>query len=269
MLSSFCFLPRALQGAAAASCGLAQRHVSSSLRLRPLLLPRASSAFVGASAGARAQRAFSSAGVKKTLGLSSSQPLSIFAQHRHVAGGAYYWAKAREKQYNDEEVEKWRESFLNLKPYDDKALRTWRQVFDSLDRDMDGYISRADLQKTPEFTLAKAHKLKRYDTDGNNLIDFGEFIEALYNVDKQMFLESFEGFDQVDIQLEFDKYAVDETSPTKKHIPESRVAEMMLDHKFTCVTALDAKRLFQEMDVNHDGVIDLADFKEVVMYRVH
>ncbi|KFG40704.1 protein kinase [Toxoplasma gondii FOU] len=101
-----------------------------------------------------------------------------------------------------------------------------------------------------------------YDADKNNLIDFGEFVEALYNVDKEMFLESFEGFDQVDIQLEFDKYAIDDMSPTKKHIPESRVKEMMLDRKFTCVTSLDAKRLFQEMDVNKDGVVDLADFKE-------
>ncbi|RQX71234.1 protein kinase [Toxoplasma gondii CAST] len=106
-----------------------------------------------------------------------------------------------------------------------------------------------------------------YDADKNNLIDFGEFVEALYNVDKEMFLESFEGFDQVDIQLEFDKYAIDDMSPTKKHIPESRVKEMMLDRKFTCVTSLDAKRLFQEMDVNKDGVVDLADFKECVQRR--
>lgn len=39
------------------------------------------------------------------------------------------------------------------------------------------------------------------------MIDFGEFVEAMYNVDKEMFLESFEGFDPVDVQLEFDKYA--------------------------------------------------------------
>lgn len=199
--------------------------------------------------------------------IAPSQAPALVAK-RGVAGGAYYWARDREVRYDDEAVHEWREKFNNLKPYDDKELRAWRRVFDSMDRDMDGYISRADLQKTPDFTLAKAQKLKYYDTDKNNLIDFGEFVEALYNVDKEMFLESFEGFDQVDIQLEFDKYAiVDDMSPTKKQIPESRVKEMMLDHKFTCVTALDAKRLFQEMDVNKDGVVDLADFKECVQRR--
>ncbi|EPR62753.1 protein kinase [Toxoplasma gondii TgCatPRC2] len=192
---------------------------------------------------------------------------SCLVATRSAAGGAYYWARDRAVNYEDEAVQEWREKFNNLKPYNDKELRAWRRVFDSMDRDRDGFISRADLQKTPEFTLAKAQKLKYYDADKNNLIDFGEFVEALYNVDKEMFLESFEGFDQVDIQLEFDKYAIDDMSPTKKHIPESRVKEMMLDRKFTCVTSLDAKRLFQEMDVNKDGVVDLADFKECVQRR--
>lgn len=56
---------------------------------------------------------------------------------------------------------------------------------------------------------------------------------------------------------------VDEASPTKKQIPQNRVKQMMLDYRFTCVTENDAQRLFDEMDVNKDGVIDLADFKQV------
>lgn len=40
------------------------------------------------------------------------------------------------------------------------ALQTWRRVFDSFDSDRDGFITQADLQKTPEFTVAKAQKLK-------------------------------------------------------------------------------------------------------------
>ncbi|PHJ20344.1 protein kinase [Cystoisospora suis] len=205
---------------------------------------------------------------------------SLFQQSRRGFAAGSYWALNKERLYDDSMLDEWRERFPNLRKYNNDALQTWRRVFDSFDSDRDGFITQADLQKTPEFTVAKAQKLKgekenlnrelytEYDADQNNMIDFGEFVEAMYNVDKEMFLESFEGFDPVDVQLEFDKYAVvDEASPTKKQIPQNRVKQMMIDYRFTCVTEIDAQRLFDEMDVNRDGVIDLGDFKQCVQRR--
>lgn len=99
------------------------------------------------------------------------------------------------------------------------AVFEWRRVFDLFDRDSDGWISNADLQKRPEFSFDKALKIKResarlsargkrrprgrqrsrgaeggvvfcvsgFDRDRNNLIDFGEFVEGLYEASLRSF----------------------------------------------------------------------------------
>ncbi|OEH79479.1 hypothetical protein cyc_02624 [Cyclospora cayetanensis] len=119
----------------------------------------------------------------------------------------------RDLAYDTEQIASWRATFPSLKEFTDEDLLEWRRVFDSFDLDSDGWISRADLQKRPEFSLDKVQKIERYDKDKNNLIDFGEFVEALgghafcAQLDKEILKEGFEGFSGVDVQLEFEKFA--------------------------------------------------------------
>lgn len=101
-------------------------------------------------------------------------------------------------------------------------IQKWRNAFDTYDHDSDGYISPADFQKNPNLPLQKVQLLKgmaratsvnlngtiEFDRDNNNLIDFGEFVEAISMLDVLDIRRSFEGFDVVDIQLEFEKFAI-------------------------------------------------------------
>ncbi|KAF8817906.1 MAM domain-containing protein [Cardiosporidium cionae] len=204
-----------------------------------------------------------------------------------------YWAKTVDHLYDSAIVDEWKSNFANLQQYDHEVwvwmnviiismkyvkcfaffadLLEWRRAFDVIDRDDDGFISQADLQKTPTFSLDKSRLLKinvhsryisiEYDRDQNNLIDFGEFVEAMFNVDIKTLKDNFEGFDSVDIQLEFEKHA--ETNPVTslKTLSLEHLKEMMKEFQFTCVTKTDAKRLFDCMDTNKDGNIDFEDFK--------
>ncbi|KAF8820578.1 protein kinase [Cardiosporidium cionae] len=172
-----------------------------------------------------------------------------------------YWAKPVDHLYDSAIVDEWKLYFANLQQYDHEDLLEWRRAFDVFDRDDDGFISQADLQKTPNFSLDKSRQLKKYDRDQNNLIDFGEFVEAMFNVDIKTLKDNFEGFDSVDIQLEFEKHA--ETNPVTslKTLSFEHLKEMMEEYQFTCVTKTDAKRLFDCMDSNKDGNIDFEDFK--------
>ncbi|CDJ59723.1 hypothetical protein, conserved [Eimeria maxima] len=93
----------------------------------------------------------------------------------------FYWAKTEKAAaYDSQQIATWRENFPSLKEFSDEDLLEWRRVFDSFDTDGDGRLSRADLQKRAEFSLDKVQKIEQYDKDKNNLIDFGEFVEALY-----------------------------------------------------------------------------------------
>lgn len=46
------------------------------------------------------------------------------------------------------------------------------------------------------------------DRDNNNLIDFGEFVSVISSLDIIDIRRTYEDFDSVDIQLEFDKFAI-------------------------------------------------------------
>ncbi|CEM03617.1 unnamed protein product [Vitrella brassicaformis CCMP3155] len=173
-----------------------------------------------------------------------------------------YWANQKLTRYDNTETKAWKEQFANLGKYTDDELTAWRNAFDQFDPDHDGYISQADLQKFPTFTVEKAHLIKDYDRDRNNLIDFGEFVDAMFAVDVQSLKLDFSGFDSVDIQLEFDKYAVqDLDSGGRKHISLDGVKSLMNEKEFTVVTDSDAHQLMANMDVSKDGVIDIDDFK--------
>ncbi|XP_026191510.1 probable calcium-binding protein CML17 [Cyclospora cayetanensis] len=186
----------------------------------------------------------------------------VSAQVPAAAARRLYWAKTeRDLAYDTEQIASWRATFPSLKEFTDEDLLEWRRVFDSFDLDSDGWISRADLQKRPEFSLDKVQKIERYDKDKNNLIDFGEFVEALYELDKEILKEGFEGFSGVDVQLEFEKFATTDASG-QKSLSLGGIGKWLRASKFTCITKRDCIKLFNEIDGNRDGVVDLKDFQE-------
>ncbi|KAL8269600.1 hypothetical protein Esti_006479 [Eimeria stiedai] len=256
--------------------------VSSQLQLQQCLQPAAAAArHSAAAAGCRVSSVPVAAAGSSSSSLSRSRSNCCWCSCwvRHSSGGRAlalmqqqqrrcYWAKSeRELAYDSEQIESWREAFPTLKDFSDDgpaaAAAAGSCVFDL---DSDGMISRADLQKRPEFSLDKVQKIERYDKDKNNLIDFGEFVEGLYELDKEILKEGFEGFNGVDVQLEFEKFASSDASG-RKSLSLSGIAKLLKANKFTCITEKDCEKLFKEIDANADGVIDLSDFQQWVAAR--
>ncbi|SBT74977.1 conserved Plasmodium protein, unknown function [Plasmodium malariae] len=155
-----------------------------------------------------------------------------------------YWAEYTKKKIHDSKINEWREQFAILDEYNDKDLMIWRDSFNKMDKDKDNFISHADLQKS-DWSLEKYTLFQNYDMDKNNLIDFGEYIQAV-----------------IDIDTQWDKtsYSFTEKENNKKVIPLTKLMQMLKDKEFTCVTETDSLKLFNAMDLNNDGSIDFEDF---------
>lgn len=121
-------------------------------------------------------------------------------------------------------------------------------------------------KKRAEFSLDKVQKIEQYDKDKNNLIDFGEFVEALYELDKEILKEGFEGFSGVDVQLEFEKFATTDAQG-KKTLSIEGIIKLLKTNRFTCITKQDGKKMLKEIDLNRDGIVDLKDFQQWVAAR--
>eukprot|EP00745_Piridium_sociabile_P012495 TRINITY_DN191692_c0_g1_i1.p1 TRINITY_DN191692_c0_g1~~TRINITY_DN191692_c0_g1_i1.p1 ORF type:complete len:265 (+),score=25.98 TRINITY_DN191692_c0_g1_i1:99-797(+) len=176
-----------------------------------------------------------------------------------------YWANNQHKRDGRSEedlCEMWRAEFQGLRRYKDDELLKWREVFDKFDPDNDGFISQADLQKFRFFTVEKAQLIKDYDRDRNNLIDFGEFVDAMRNVDTYGLRKSFEGFEAVDLQLQFAEYAVPDVDGAhhgKQHLNLESVKKMMTSAGFTVVTDTDAQFIFESVRGSSAGIF-LSEF---------
>ncbi|KAI4840087.1 EF-hand calcium-binding domain-containing protein [Plasmodium brasilianum] len=181
-----------------------------------------------------------------------------------------YWAEYTKKKIHDSKINEWREQFAILDEYNDKDLMIWRDSFNKMDKDKDNFISHADLQKS-DWSLEKYTLFQNYDMDKNNLIDFGEYIQAVIDIDTQYFKNFFQGFSKIDIELEFQKYAITEKENNKKVIPLTKLMQMLKDKEFTCVTETDSLKLFNAMDLNNDGSIDFEDFLggKDILFNVH
>eukprot|EP00920_Eleutheroschizon_duboscqi_P018905 GHVT01044970.1.p1 GENE.GHVT01044970.1~~GHVT01044970.1.p1 ORF type:complete len:291 (+),score=5.13 GHVT01044970.1:240-1112(+) len=138
-----------------------------------------------------------------------------------------YWASASAPVYTNEEIQHWRAQFPNLQCYGDDDLRAWREAFNQYDNDYDNFITQADLQKVSTFSLEKERLFQDYHKDQIQ-IDFGEFVKAIITVDVMVMRRAFEGFDAVDIRLEFDKYAGQ---------PYSRSIAVIHEHRKPTTTA--------------------------------
>lgn len=171
-----------------------------------------------------------------------------------------YWAETTNKKIHESKINEWREQFKILDMYNDTDLIIWRDSFNKMDKDKDNFISHADLQKS-DWSLEKYTLFQNYDIDKNNLIDFGEYIQAVIDIDTQHFKNFFQGFSKIDMELEFQKYAITGKENNKKVIPLEKLKQMLKDKEFTCITDTDSRNLFNVMDVNKDGELDFEDFR--------
>lgn len=186
---------------------------------------------------------------------------SILFQHRFYAATdkSFYWANQARSVYSEADMQSWVAKFPQLNGYVFEDIQKWRNAFDTFDHDKDGYISPADFQKNPNLSLQKVELLKEYDRDNNNLIDFGEFVEAVSALDVLDIRRYFEGFDIVDIQMEFEKFAVQDQG--RKIMGLSQLMRLMHYCDCICVTNKDATRLLTEIDSGKDGSIDFEEFR--------
>uniref|UniRef100_A0A0G4H4E7 EF-hand domain-containing protein n=1 Tax=Chromera velia CCMP2878 TaxID=1169474 RepID=A0A0G4H4E7_9ALVE len=188
-------------------------------------------------------------------------PVRIFERGYVLKNTQNYWAHSKKEMYDESAVEEWKAAFPNLSKFSNDEVTQWRDAFRQIDSDKDGVLSPADILKHPVFGVDKTELFRKFDRDENNLIDFGEFVDAMHDLDLKCLKEAFKGFDPVDLQLEFEKYAVAEAQGAKK-ITVGGLKQLMTDHEFTVVSETDAQWLFEKMSKGKSqlGLKEFRDF---------
>lgn len=145
--------------------------------------------------------------------------------------------------------------------YTDDELCEWRKLFDELACESGiAYEAYAVFIITkyrgvlPDEQLAAELQSfwQRIDKDGDNYIDFGQFIVASFLVDVRFTKEIVR---QKCVEEVFRQYAVEE------FMAEPHMFELMCDFRFFVATATDVHKLMQVADQDRDGLVSLADFK--------
>eukprot|EP00933_Yihiella_yeosuensis_P032528 TRINITY_DN26124_c0_g1_i1.p1 TRINITY_DN26124_c0_g1~~TRINITY_DN26124_c0_g1_i1.p1 ORF type:complete len:287 (-),score=53.76 TRINITY_DN26124_c0_g1_i1:94-954(-) len=172
--------------------------------------------------------------------------------------------------YTLEDVAEWRADFgfarrqhsLAQFGYTDDELLEWRKPFDELAED-----NRIQYPVFEQFMIEKfsgliddrhiAEKVRiswrRFDRDGNNEVDFGEFIGAglLFDIDLAK-----EKIRQIGIEETFAEYSEDD------FMLEPHFFKLMCDFRFFVATATDVQKLVQAADKDGDGLVSLSDFMQ-------
>lgn len=143
-------------------------------------------------------------------------------------------------------------------------LCEWRKAFDNYDHDSDDVLSVADFQKDPNLSLEKLQLFKAADLDLNNVIDFGEFVAVAVELDVLDLKQFFEGFSTVDIQLEFEKFAVS-SQGRKLELGVKELQHLMRRCDCICVTETDAAALL--FRIGKGATVDFDCFKTWVTAR--
>lgn len=180
--------------------------------------------------------------------------------------------------YSTEQIKLWRERFalpqmqhsLGTPSYSDEELLEWRYQFDKYATGSDGkeMINLSSFQKLVadkykslpgENKILEAKEIPskvmsiwgKFDTDGNNFIDFGEFLKASFKFDCNRLREAVKA--NGGVKGAFDKYAND------GFITEEDVFSMMNDYRFTLATTSDMRKLIGHMDADNDGMVSEQD----------
>uniref|UniRef100_A0A7S2PWA0 EF-hand domain-containing protein n=1 Tax=Zooxanthella nutricula TaxID=1333877 RepID=A0A7S2PWA0_9DINO len=146
--------------------------------------------------------------------------------------------------------------------YTDDELIEWRQHFDELAKEemidfpaFEQFVKRKFEDVMDESSLARQvqYLWEKFDRDGSNNIDFGEFIEAGLAFDvlaaKDHIRSSPDG-----ILGTFQRYAED------GFMSEPGFFQLMCDYRFFVATATDVRKLVKVADEDRDGLVNLQDF---------
>ena len=134
-----------------------------------------------------------------------------------------------------------------------------RKAFTSIDKNGDGHLTLSELKQGYEtLTLSSSIKLeeilKRCDSDLNGMIDYNEFITATISWQKhlsQKLLESaFKAYDR-------DKSGTISLSEIKDFLGGQGTS---FDNVW--------KKILHDADTNGDGVIDLEEFKNIMLWEI-
>lgn len=148
--------------------------------------------------------------------------------------------------------------------YTDDELMEWRRPFDEFATEkgidfsaFEHFVTQKYRGVIPEEQLSQKVQLlwKRFDQDGNNYIDFGEFIVVglLFDVASAKERVRREGVEEA-----FQRYSED------GFMAEPNVFQLMLDFDFFVSTATDVRKFMRIADCDGDGLVSLADFEKFV-----
>lgn len=90
----------------------------------------------------------------------------------------------------------------------------------------------------------------KFDVDGNNFVDFGEFLHASFDFDTQRLRNILNKYGAKNI---FQQYQED------GFISEASLFTLMDEMKFTLATTSDCRKLIKDMDADKDGMISEQD----------
>lgn len=238
--------------------------ISSSL----LQLPRGLQSFT-ATMSTNYIRCFAS-GTKRGLQQHARIELKMGVGLRYRRPRGWDGASRGDNEYTKDEVAKWRKEFnmpklqhsLGNLSYSDEEVLLWREVFDKY-AVQSGLINLSSFQKLMKEKYGDSIEEKRlpslvmeqwvrFDLDGNNFIDFGEFMKASFTFDMDKCKADLQDIDGEKEKL-FSDHAED------GFITETGILQIMEDKKFTCVTTSDMRKFLRVVDKDRDGMISQQD----------
>lgn len=174
--------------------------------------------------------------------------------------------------YSPQDIAEWRADFgfarrqhsLARFGYTDEELLEWRRPFDELASAQgidfsafETFVARKYSLVIPEEQLAQKVQFfwQQFDKDGNNFIDFGEFIVAGFLFDVASVKEAIR---KEGVQKVFEHYAVE------GFISDAEMWQLMLDFRFFVSTATDVRKLMSVADMDTDGLVGESDFLQWV-----
>lgn len=168
-------------------------------------------------------------------------------------------------KYSSEQIHQWRKEFgleylrhsLGSSGYTDEDLLKWRSAFDKYTGGKE-VIDPTNFQKWIKEKMPEAQNSattisqiwSRFDHDGNEAIDFGEFCKTSFSFDLERLQEHLVFSNVEDI---FPRYRDEDV------ITEEGIRLLMKDFHFTVVTQNECRRLLAEFDKDQDGLISVED----------
>jgi calcium-dependent protein kinase len=144
----------------------------------------------------------------------------------------------------------------------DSRIEDLKKTFLGIDQNADGTLSIAELKqglKTAGIKIPRdlAQVLEQVDTDGSGVLDYTEFLAA--TIDKKVYTQ------EAIVWAAFRKFDRDGSGSIDKNELMNVLGDDALKDEFSLIGDQDElSKIFNEIDVNGDGVIDFEEFFAMV-----